>query len=76
MFSFVCEATYSVCPFVIICKLLWHPPYTNSVIPKVFMDDGICTSTADAQLVKCVSESNLSVLLNQSINSFSTVCCL
>jgi len=56
------------------CMLLWHPPCTNSVILKVLVDDGICGSTPDVQLVRCISDSNPSVLLNQGINSFNTVC--
>jgi len=63
------------CPFVLICKLFWHPPCTNFVIPEVLMDDGICRSTAAVQLVSYICDSNLSVLLNHS-NLFNTVCCL
>jgi hypothetical protein len=37
-------------------------------------NDGICRSTADVQLVSYVGDCNLSLLLNQSINSFNTVC--
>jgi hypothetical protein len=38
------------------------------------MDDEICRSAADVQLVSCISDSNPSILLNHSINSFK-VCC-
>jgi hypothetical protein len=44
--------------FLLIRKLLWHPPHINSVTPKVFVDDGICRSIADVQLVVYVSDSN------------------
>jgi hypothetical protein len=67
------HARVHTCPSALICKLLWHPPCTNFVISKVLEDDGICRSTADVQLVGCISDSNQSVLLNQSINSFNTV---
>jgi len=65
------NACFYVCPFVLICKLLWYPPCTNFVIPEVLAGDG---STADVQLVGYISDSNPSVLLNQSINSFNIVC--
>jgi len=58
-----------MCLFVLICMLLWHPPCTKFVIPKVLMDEGICRSTADVQLVGYISDNNLSVHLTQSINS-------
>jgi hypothetical protein len=38
------------------------------------VDDGICVSTADVQLIDCISDSNLSVVLNQSINLFNILC--
>jgi len=54
-------AYFHACPFCkLICKLLWHPPYRNYVIPEVFVDDGICISIADVQLVYYISDSNLS----------------
>jgi hypothetical protein len=56
------------CPFVLICKLFWHPPCTNFVIPEVLMVDGICTSTDDVKLLRYIHDSNAPVLLNQSIN--------
>jgi len=52
-------------PFVLIYNLLWHSPYTNFVIPNVLVDDGICISTVDVQLVGYISGSNPSVLLNR-----------
>jgi len=52
------HAYFLACPFVHICKLLWHPPCTTFVIPKVLVDDGIYRSTADIQLVRYISESN------------------
>jgi hypothetical protein len=67
------HAHIHACLFVLICKLLWHQSCTNFVIPEVLMDDGICRSTADVQLVCYISASDLSVLSNQSINSFNTV---
>jgi len=67
------HAHFHMYPFVLICKLLWHLPSTNFVIPKALMDDRVCRSTADVQLVSCISDSNLFVFLNQSINSFNTV---
>jgi len=47
-----------------------HP--AQILIPVVLVDDWICRSTADVQLVDYNSHSNLSVLLNQSTNSFNT----
>jgi len=64
---------FHTCPFVLVSKLLWHLLYTNFVVPEVLMDDRICRSTADVQLVSCISDSNLCILLNQSIN---ITCCL
>jgi hypothetical protein len=65
---------FHVCLFVLICKLLWHPPCLNFVIPEVLMDDVIiCRFTADGQLHGYISDRNLSFLSNQSINSFSIV---
>jgi hypothetical protein len=46
------------CPFVIICKLMWHLPLTNSVIFEVRVDDGTCSLVADVELTGCVSEIN------------------
>jgi len=65
------HSCFHACPFAFICKLLWHPPCTNYVIPKALTDDRICRSTADVQLVSCISDSNPSVLLNWSMNSFN-----
>jgi len=65
---------FLTCLFVLICKLLWHWPCTHFVIPEVLVDDGICVSTADVQLIDCISDSNLSVVLNQSINLFNILC--
>jgi hypothetical protein len=62
---------FQVYSFLLICKLLWYPSCTNFVIPEVLVDDGICRSTADVILVGYISDSNLSILSNQSINSFS-----
>jgi len=31
----VLHECFHMCPFVLICKLLWHPPCTNFVIPEV-----------------------------------------
>jgi len=42
---------------------------------EVLADDGMCKSTADVQLVSYVSDSNLSVLLKQTITLFNTVQC-
>jgi len=55
-------------------KLLWHPPFTNVVRPKALVDDGICRSTADDQLISYISDSNPTVLLKQSLNEFNIVC--
>jgi hypothetical protein len=49
----ILHAHFHTCPFVLICKLLWHPPCTNFVIP------GICT--ADVQLAGYITDSNLSL---------------
>jgi hypothetical protein len=35
------------------------------------MDDGMCRSTCDIQLIDCISDTYPSVLLNQNIKSFS-----
>jgi len=67
------HAHFRVCPFALICKLLWYPPYTYFVIPKIPVDGGICMSTADVQLDICISDIYLFVLLNWSINSFNSV---
>jgi hypothetical protein len=61
-------------PYMPICKLLWHPPCMNFVIPNVLVDDGTCKSTFDIRLVGYIIDNNLCVLLNQCINSFNTVC--
>jgi len=50
---------FHVCLFVLTFKLLWNPSFTNFVISKVLMDDGICGYTADVQLVSYISDSNL-----------------
>lgn len=42
--------------FVLICKLLWHAPCTNFAAPRVVMDDGICMSIADVQLLSYISD--------------------
>jgi len=65
------NSCFHVCPFVLIYKLLWHPPCTNFVIPKILVIDGICRSTADVQLVSCISDP--AVLLNQSSNLFNII---
>jgi hypothetical protein len=70
------HAHFHVCLVVLICKLLWHQPCTNSVMSEVLMDYGICKSTADVQLFSYINDSNLSVLLNQNINLFNIVHCL
>jgi hypothetical protein len=67
------HARFHVCPFVLMCKVLWYAPCTNFVTPEVLVDDGICRSTADVQLIGSINDSNPSVLLNQSINSFKIV---
>jgi len=67
------HARFHVCPFVFIYKVLWYAPCTNFVTSEALVDDGICRSTADVQLFICISDSNPSVLLNQSINSFKIV---
>lgn len=61
------SSCFHACPFVLICKLLWHPPGTNFVIPEVLMDNAICRFTADAQLVGHISDSNSAVLLNRAL---------
>jgi hypothetical protein len=63
------HAYFYAYPFVLICKLLWHPTCT-----KVHVEDGICRSTADVQLVSYINNSNPYVSLNQSIASLKTVC--
>jgi len=62
-----------MCLFVLICMLLWQPPCTKFVIPKVLRNDGICRSTADVKLFGYISDINMSVLLTQSINSVNIV---
>jgi hypothetical protein len=42
--------------FVFIFKLLWHTPCANFAVPKVVMDDGICISIADVQLLSYISD--------------------
>jgi hypothetical protein len=61
--------------FVLICKLVWHPPCTNFVILDVLVGDGICRSTDDVQLIGYISDRNLSAPLNQIINFFNAVIC-
>jgi len=68
------HAHFHTCPFMLIHELLWHSSCTNIVIPKILMDNRICRSTADVQLFSCITDSNTSVLLNQSINSLNIVC--
>jgi len=53
-------AYFHICLFVFICKLPLLPPCTNFVIPGVLVNDGICSSTADVQLISYISDSNLS----------------
>jgi len=43
-------------PFVLLCKL----NCTDFVILEVFVDDRIWRSTADVQIIGCISNSNLS----------------
>jgi len=54
-------------------KLLWHLSCTKFVISVGLVDDKICRSTADVQLVGYISDSNPSVLLKQRMNSFNIV---
>jgi hypothetical protein len=64
-------------PYKLICAYVlaaFHLPCTNFVIPEVVVYGGICRSTADVQLVGFISDSNQSVLLNQSISSSNIVC--
>jgi hypothetical protein len=42
---------FHACLFVLICKLFWHPPCINFVILEILVDDRICRSAADVQLV-------------------------
>jgi len=64
------HAHFHICPFVLICMLLLHPPHTNFVMQEVLVDNGISRSTIDVQLVGHISDSNLSVPLNQSLDLF------
>jgi hypothetical protein len=59
-----CMHISNVCPFVLICKLLWHPLCTNFVISEVLMDDVMFRFTGDVQFVDYISDSNPSVFLN------------
>jgi hypothetical protein len=70
-----CMPVPMVCSFVLICKPLLHPPCTYLEIPEVLVlvDDRICRSTADVQLVGYINSSNPSVLLKRCINSFNIV---
>jgi len=43
--------SFHACSFLLICKLLWHPPCTNFVTPEVLVIDEVCRSIADVQLV-------------------------
>lgn len=60
-----------VCPA---CAHLALVPCMNVVITSVLTDDGERRSTADVQLVGCISDSDLSVLFHCSINLFIVVC--
>jgi hypothetical protein len=50
------HACFHLYLFVLICKLLWHAPCTDFAVPKVVMDDGICISIADVQLLSYISD--------------------
>jgi hypothetical protein len=63
------------CPSMLICKMLWHPPCRNFVIPEVLVDIGICKSRADVQFIGCINNNYLSTLLNKNIISLNTVHC-
>jgi len=58
---------FHACPFVLICKLLWHPQCTNFVMPEASW----MMEYKEPQLM-----SNLSAIISSSMNSFNTVQCL
>jgi hypothetical protein len=72
----LCAHVFMLCPFVLICKLLCHPPCTNFLIPEVLIDDRIYIFATGVQVFICISYGNLSVVLNQSMNCsvLSAIC--
>jgi len=52
------QAQFHPCPLLLICKLFWHPPNTNFVIPEFLVGDRTRRFTADVQLVSYISDSN------------------
>lgn len=58
--------TKPVCPCVVIHKLFWHTTSTNSGLSSAVANAGTCICN-----VGYICGSNLSLLLNQNINSFN-----
>ena len=67
------HSCYHTCTSVLICKLLWSPSCKNFVIIQVIVIDRMYRSTANVQIAGYVCNSNLSVLLHQTIHSFNAV---
>jgi len=66
------HARFLACLFVLICNLLWHPPCTTFMMPKVLVDDGIYRCTTNVQLIGCISDSNISLEPEHELLTLST----